>query len=441
MTKRQLLLSAISFSMLPITVFSVIDHPAPRTNLIAYFNITTFWWIVIVLIFVAFLLNSYYYLEKGNSQNMRVIQWYLIWNLFCIVRGGFISENYWDWKGLIGNSFGLLVPLVAYSALNIKLLQSILTNYLKYVLPLFLVFFIIINTDSYGFYLVPIGFLMLFFPVLSVRWKWIIAIFTVLVMSIDLGARSNVIKFGVPSILMLLYYVRFNVSTKLLETIRITLIIIPVILFSLAVSGLFNVFEIDKYVKKDYNAVERDANGNIVEDDLKADTRTFLYVEVLYSAKVFNSWIIGRSPARGNLSETFGYGEDKSGRVGERLGNEVAILNVFTWTGIVGVVLYLFVFYRASYLAVNQSNNIFSKIIGLFIAFRWAYAWVEDINYFTLTTVFLWLTIGFCFSKSFRSMSDKDVQHWVRGIFKFHNGLTKRELQKLKMKRIAENNQ
>jgi len=441
MTKRQLLLSAISLSMLPITVFSVIDHPAPRTNLIAYFNITTFWWIVIVLIFVAFLLNSYYYLEKGNSQNMRVIQWYLIWNLFCIVRGGFISENYWDWKGLIGNSFGLLVPLVAYSALNIKLLQSILTNYLKYVLPLFLVFFIIINTDSYGFYLVPIGFLMLFFPVLSVRWKWIIAIFTVLVMSIDLGARSNVIKFGVPSILMLLYYVRFNVSTKLLETIRITLIIIPVILFSLAVSGLFNVFEIDKYVKKDYNAVERDANGNIVEDDLKADTRTFLYVEVLYSAKVFNSWIIGRSPARGNLSETFGYGEDKSGRVGERLGNEVAILNVFTWTGIVGVVLYLFVFYRASYLAINQSNNIFSKIIGLFIAFRWAYAWVEDINYFTLTTVFLWLTIGFCFSKSFRSMSDKDVQHWVRGIFKFQNGLTKRELQKLKMKRIAENNQ
>jgi len=325
--------------------------------------------------------------------------------------------------------------------LNIKLLQSILTTYLKYVLPLFLVFFIIINTDSYGFYLVPIGFLMLFFPVLSVRWKWIIAIFTVLVMSIDLGARSNVIKFGVPSILMLLYYVRFNVSTKLLETIRITLIIIPVILFSLAVSGLFNVFEIDKYVKKDYNAVERDANGNIVEDDLKADTRTFLYVEVLYSAKVFNSWIIGRSPARGNLSETFGYGEDKSGRVGERLGNEVAILNVFTWTGIVGVVLYLFVFYRASYLAINQSNNIFSKIIGLFIAFRWAYAWVEDINYFTLTTVFLWLTIGFCFSRSFRSMSDKDVQHWVRGIFRFQNGLTKRELQKLKMKRIAENNQ
>lgn len=441
MTKRQLLLNAISFSMLPITVFSVIDHPAPRTNLIAYFNITTFWWIVIVLIFVAFLLNSYYYLEKGNSQNMRVIQWYLVWNLFCIVRGGFVSETYWDWKGLIGNSFGLLAPLVAYSALNTKLLQSILTTYLKYVLPLFLVFFFIINTDSYGFYLVPIGFLMLFFPVLSVRWKWIIAIFSVLVMSADLGARSNVIKFGVPSVLMLLYYLRYRISTKLLEVIRLILIIIPVILFSLAVSGLFNVFEIDKYVKKDYNTVERDANGNIVEDDLKADTRTFLYVEVLYSAKVYNSWIIGRSPARGNLSEAFGYGEDKGGRVGERLGNEVAILNVFTWTGIVGVILYLFVFYRASYLAINQSNNIFSKIIGLFIAFRWAYAWVEDINYFTLTTVFLWLTIGFCFSRSFRSMSDKEVQRWVRGIFRFQNGLTKRELQRIKMKRIAENNQ
>jgi hypothetical protein len=191
----------------------------------------------------------------------------------------------------------------------------------------------------------------------------------------------------------------------------------------------------DNYVKGDYQAVERDENGNIVEDNLKNDTRSFLYTEVLYSAKVFNSWLIGRSPARGNLSVAFGDG-DENGR-GERLGNEVAILNVFTWTGIIGVVLYLIVFYRASYIAIHHSNNIYSKMLGLSVAFRWAYAWVEDINYFSLTYLFLWLTIGLCFSKSFRAMSDNEVKHWARGIFNIYNNkLSRKKIQEIRMKNV-----
>ena len=102
---------------------------------------------------------------------------------------------------------------------------------------------------------------------------------------------------------------------------------------------------------------------------------------------------------------------------GERLGNEVAILNIFTWTGIIGVILYLLVFYRASYMAVNHSNNTFSKILGIFLAFRWFYSWVEDINIFSLTNFFLWVMIGMCFYKSFRALSNKEVSSWVQGIF------------------------
>jgi len=435
MTRRELLLKFISFSILPITVFSVNFYPSPFTNIVTYTQNTTFWWIVIVLILFAFFLYSYYYLEKGNSQNMRIVQWYLLWNVFCFVRGMFIAENYWDWKGLIGNTFGILVPIVAYSATNKILLQSILSFFVKYMLPLFLFFSLIISSNVYGFYLVPIGFLMLCFPALTTRWKFVILLISLLVMTIDLGARSSVIKFGVPVFLMLIYYFRSIISVKIFEFVRIILIVTPFILFGLGVSGVFDVFNMNGYVKGQYQDVEVDENGQKVDDDLKADTRTFLYVEVLYSAKVLNSWLIGRSPARGNLSESFG-ALDETGR-GERLGNEVAILNVFTWTGIVGVILYLFAFYRASYLAINDSNNIFSKIVGLFVAFRWLYGWVEDINGFTLTTVFLWLTIGFSFSKSFRAMSDKEVKYWVRGIFNFGNRLTKREIQEIKMNKVT----
>ena len=91
--------------------------------------------------------------------------------------------------------------------------------------------------------------------------------------------------------------------------------------------------------------------------------------------------------------------------------------NIFTWTGIIGVLLYMMVFYRASYLAINQSKNSYAKLIGLYIAFRWVYAWVEDINNFSLNYFMLWVFIGLCYSHEFRGMTNQEVKWWVRGIF------------------------
>jgi hypothetical protein len=255
----------------------------------------------------------------------------------------------------------------------------------------------------------------LFLPVLTFRWKVILLALSIFVIFIDLNARSNVIKFSVPILLSLIYYPRFYISTKLFEWVRKILFIVPILLFCLAVTDVFNVFNMDDYISGEFKTAETTVEGMSLDADLKADTRSFIYDEVLSTAEKYNSWLIGRSPARGYDSDWFGE-EDMTGRW-ERPGSEVAILNIFTWTGIVGVVLYLMVFYKASYLAINHSNNTFSQILGLFIAFRWLYAWVEDINYFTLTTVFLWFMIGLCYSKSFRGMTNKEVEYWVQGIF------------------------
>jgi len=309
----------------------------------------------------------------------------------------------------------LFIPLVAYVSSNKTVFQLILSSFIKYALPLFFVFAFVISKDAYGFYLVPITFLILFLPILTLRWKLILITFVIIVITADLGARSNVIKFGVPVLLSLIYYFRLFASKSFLEWVRKALFIMPVFLFFLAVTNVFNIFKMDEYLSGTYVTNKVTAEGELVEDNLTADTRTFLYVEVLQTAQKHNSWLVGRSPARGNESEYFGM-NDESGR-GERAGNEVAILNIFTWTGIIGVLLYFMVFYRASYFAINHSNNIFSKILGIFVAFRWMYAWVEDINYFTLTTVFLWFMIGLCFSNSFRAMSDAEVKNWVREIF------------------------
>lgn len=376
---------------------------------------TTLWWVLQAFVLYIFFISKKHFFDVRQAPAMLYVLLYLWWNVFSLARGVFIAENYWDWKVLVFNGMGLLIPVVAYVATNTALMQSIFKYYLKYTLLLILGFSFLIFPDAYGYYLVPISFLVLFFPLLNLRWKLILLAITIFVITVDLGARSNVIKFAVPVLLSLIYYFRFYLSIMLFERIRKLLFIAPFILFTLAATDTFNIFNMNDYVGSDYSTIGVNVDGDAIDDDLKADTRTFLYVEVLQTAEKYNTWLIGRSPARGNESVFFGM-DDMTGR-GERAANEVGILNVFTWTGIVGVLLYCLAFYRASYLAINQSNNTFSQIMGLFVAFRWVYAWVEDVNFFSLTTVFLWLLIGLCYSKHFRSMTNKDVEFWVQGIF------------------------
>jgi hypothetical protein len=416
MYKKQLLLRALPFTLLPITVYSVVGSPNPLFDILSTINITALWWAISLFILFLFCLSAKKLSDKKERALLITVQFYLLWNVFSITRGMFIAENYWDWKGLIINSMALLLPIVSYIGCNPAMVQAMLKSYLKYALPLLLVLAFLISDVAFGYYLAPISFLALLLPAINLRWKLIILALIVFIITIYTDSRSNVLKFSIPVFFSLIYYLRSFLSTKVLELARNLLFIAPILLFCLAATDVFNIFKINEYIEGDYIVTVQDLEtGGQVESDLKADTRTFLYVEVLESAQKFNSWLIGRSPARGNESASFG-SEDMSER-GERLANEAAILNIFTWTGIVGVILHFIVFYKATYLAINRSNNIYLKILGLYIAFRWLYAWVEDFTNFSITFFLLWLMIGMCFSRSFRAMSNKEFESWVRGIF------------------------
>lgn len=415
---KQIISHIIPVTIFLLAIYSVLPFFKPGVPMADSLNNTTAWWAISFLILIVFFLSRYYFFDKRNEDNMLIVWIYLLWNLVCIIRGMFVAEIYWDWKGLIGNAMALMLPIVIFSATNKMVVQSLLSFFIKYALPLFLVFALIIRADAFGFYLIPISFLILFFPALTKRQKMILLFATAIVIIADLNARSNVIKFGVPFLILLLYYFRRNIPVKVMEAARIALFVIPLVFFALGVSGVFNVFNMQDYVKGDISAVGTDNAGNRVELNVMEDTRTFLYEEVLESAIDNNYWLLGRTPARGNDSySTFGLlAVELTGRY-ERLANEVGLANVFTWTGLVGVILYMLIFFRASYLAVNRSRNIYAKMLGIYVAFRWLYSWIEDINSFTLNYFMLMIIIGLCFSESFRNMSNKDITIWVRGMF------------------------
>ncbi|KOH46925.1 hypothetical protein NC99_03250 [Sunxiuqinia dokdonensis] len=403
----------VPFTILPIAVFSVqLYTPVPVGN-------TAFWWLINTLIlFTYFWTVRYSYISPEDRKAILFLKLYLIWNIFSIARGLFAAEIYWDYKGLVNMGMALLLAFVAYISIDKDRVQSILASFVKYLLPFSILAFPLF-LGSWGWIFFPISLLMLFLPILPIRGKILVIVVTIIAGFIDLGTRSHVIKYGMPIILLLAFYTtrHFSLSANLLKIAQKVLMFIPFLFFVLAVSGAFEIFKMDQYIEGNYVEERKSRDGEVVEENLKADTRTFLYVEVIQSAQKYDYWLIGRTPARGN--ETFHFAtesEEITGRP-ERIRNEVGVLNVFTWTGIVGVVLFFLLFYQASFLAVYRSNNIFIKLVGLFVAFRWVYSWVEDYQGFDMNNFVIWLMIGMCFSSAFRKMNNSEVKLWAWGIF------------------------
>jgi len=408
---RKILQILISLTVVPIAIFSVqrfSEKPIGSTAI---------WWLVELCILTIFLVGRFVFFEHENKKHFKIIKWYLVWIIFCLIRGIFMAEMYWDYKALIDNMFTLLLPVVAYTASNTERLQSILSYFIKYALPISPLFLYFLPMGAWGWYFFPIGLLIIFFPVLNRNWKIALFAISLIVMLGDITTRSHLVKYSVPILIVLLYYFRiFIFTTKTLDFIRRVFLFAPWLLFILGVLGIFNVFKINQYIKGDFDDYKVNSEGEIVQG-IATDSRTFIYQEVLQSAKKYNYWLLGRSPARGN--ETFAFAEFTEQITGrnERFRNEANVPNVFTWMGIVGVIFYFSVFIKSSYLAINRSRNIFSKLIGVFVAFRWTWAWIEDAALFDMNNFVIWLLIGICLSNSFRKMNNAEVILWARGIF------------------------
>ena len=418
---RNFFLRLIPLAIFPLAIYSV----SPYTDL--PLGGTSLWWGIKLLILFIFIIGYITYFEKENNKYVRFVGIYLLWNLVAIFRGVFAAEIYWDYKNLISNTFALLFPIVVYVTSNKEVLRLILSNYVRYGLLLFLLLMPFLGPGVWGWYLFPISFLMFFFPAIKISWKIILILITLLAAFGDITVRSHVIKYGIPVLLMFIFYFRFLIpSVKYLEFIRRIFMLLPWLFLFLAVSGIFNVFQINEYMEGLKH--EKSEGGQALDQD----SRTFLYQEVLESAQKYDYIFMGRTPARGNETKWFAKESmEVTGRK-ERIKNEAGILNVFTWTGVVGVVLFFLIFYQSSYLAVNKSSNIYVKLIGLFVAFRWMYVWVEDFNDLNMNCFIIYTMIGVCSSLSFRRMNNAEVELWARSIFeKKYAKIYKLHIQKL----------
>lgn len=373
------------------------------------------WIFQLLFLYITFNINSSKNLINSDWNLLKV---YLAWCFFNIIRGAlfYTLGNYWIWKSLIVGSFDVLIPSLVYVYSNPQIIGKILRYWYKYALFLFVILFPFLSKGAYHFYLGPIYIVGCFWSIYKRKWRCIILFLLLLMMVADYGARSQVIKTGVVFLLSIGYIYRRFITYSMLKAIHWICYILPIILLILGLSGTFNIFE-DLSSSNEGKYVEQkiDKDGNVVDDDLSSDTRTFIFVEIINSAINNNYVIWGRTPARGNDSLSFGAvnAEDLKTGLYERHANETGLPSLFTWLGLVGLVLLSLIYLRSSYLAVYKSNNLFIKYLGCFVAFRWAYGWIEDMYCYQPMILALWMMIGMCISEKFRNMNDAEMKLWL----------------------------
>lgn len=385
---------------------------------------TTISWLLYAAILFVFLYEQRRRKVSFVQDGYWIVTLYLLWAVVGIARGFFVSENYWETKALIRNAFILLFPLCVYAFYSPFVVKKTLRLWCFVAIPAFFLFFYWVAGIT-QFYLGPIYLLLCFLPLIRNKlWVCVIGFLGLLLLTYDIeDQRSQFLKAAMSLAVMLACFFRGVIGDRLLRFVHWTFYVIPVVLLVLGISGKFNIFQdINKNYKGKY--VSSKINEYGTHADMSADSRTFIYYEVITSAIDNNYVLFGRTPARGNDTSAF---EDLADNLKsvyndvnikrERSGNEVCFPNIFTWLGLVGMLLYIGIYLVASFMGLYRSRNYYVKLLAVYVAFNFMYGWVENVANIDILNVNYWLMISICLSSKFREMGDRKFGLWVNKIF------------------------
>lgn len=368
----------------------------------------------IYILLIILLLRYFFKTDKSHRlRDYLPINIYSVYIAISILCGYFVPNGYWMWKVFIINQITLLFILFLYYFSSPYNVFYFLKKWVKYAIIAFIPFSIFMTKDSYGIYLGPIIFLLIYLKHIPFKYRIVLLILSVLACS-DLGARSILFKF-IPAILLgITLLLKIKIPRKIFNISAIIFFITPIIFFTLGVTGIYNIFQYQNNSSKQLTQIKINKEGERIEENLLADTRTFIYRSVLTSSVVNNSILFGMTPAKSAFVEEF---DNKITRQTGRK-NECGIANLYTWCGAVGVILMMFIYMQAVRLAINHSKNYSIKLLGVYIAYRWIIFWIEDIQDPTIDNVILYMMIAVAYSKAFRNMSDIRFKLFVSNLFK-----------------------
>ena len=337
-----------------------------------------------------------------------------------MMRGIFAVEGYWGYKGWVNCVHSAFSYVLIFPLGSPLIARKILQYWNKYIIPLFLLFGLwSMKADFYPFQIpfIYYFYILLFSIAVSNHKARLIIIVGTVCTLMSIENRSAIIKTIVAISLCATIYLYYDLRKVTHIVIQFFSYLIPIVLLILGLTGTFNIFqdladdEPTTIIRYNDEADEQ----NVGEQDLTADTRTLLYIDVVLSAIEGDYVLFGNSIGRGNISSKIWYDVEEMGN--ERLMNEAHMLNIFTWMGILGMILYTFMYLQASCLGLFCSRNKYVPIIACAVAFHWAMMWLEECPSFNPMDYALFLLIGMSFSPAFRNMTDAEFKLWFHSCF------------------------
>lgn len=364
-----------------------------------------------LLLAVSFVIMRKYF-RQDAAPTYPLFSIYFLWVFICCLRGVFAVDVYWSARALATNAPTLFIPVLVYVFSLPEVTRQVLSVWFRIFIPVFFLFILTLNPDFYASLLNPLLMLVPWLPLLPRRWKLVVLVMACLMVCISMGARSQILKALVALSLLAFYCGRTLLKDCFYRMMRHVLFLLPTLFLVLGLGGVFNVLDVGSYTG---------VPGSSMEDDLLADSRSIVFEEVATSSVKDGCILLGRTPAQGyetnfqmSQDERQSYQDQK-----RRAWCEPVLLNIFAWTGVAGLVLYTGFYWQASYLAIYRSNNRWMKLLGVFVAFRWLWGWLEDTNFnLDIMNVSLWMMIAMCYSSRFRAMTDRELHEWVGSIFR-----------------------
>jgi len=337
----------------------------------------------------------------------------LTWSCITLARGALVATDYWAWKSLATNHlFMYLMPLGIVIGLNSAYFKRTYSTILLVALPIaFLTIPLTLTLFNEIFQraTLPVFMLLLTLPFISRSWKFFVIFVAIISVALDLSYRTNVLRIMVATSLAMLFMFRLRPTLMALNAAWLISLLVPLLLLGLGLSGKYNLFRDGLTFDAAVTVIE---GGVARESAISADTRTFLYDEVLTSMKKRgSSFIMGQGAGTGY--ESIYFSESIVGANG-RGGSEVGFLNTLLYSGVIGVILYAAMLFIAALYAFNRSNNDLCKAFGLFLLFKWVTFFIEDIPRMDLNFFCIWIIIGLCLSKSFRQLNNAQVRSIFR---------------------------
>lgn len=365
------------------------------------------------LLLITFGIISLIHFKFDNNYLKVIYILYCGWQCYTISRG-FTFDRKYLYNFIFDAWFGVLpyfVPIILLLPKNIIYLKKLFVSI--GILGLFFVVCSILYRkqlgevgDNYSSQMImeifsktlsiPCGFLLITYIYQPNKRKILAFIVIALTLLLALIRARRAITFMCTSYLLIFYIIYLYVNK-----IRISNLI-----FSLSLIGLLS-FAGYKY----YNENKK-GTFSLISERVNDDTRTPVE-DCFYEDMKMKDWIIGKGMMGEYYCPNVDDATDENNYTDYRSMIETDYLNIILKGGIISLGLLLLIAVPAVFKGLFYSKNILSKAAAL-----WILLWIIDlypatVTTFTLNYILVWVSIGICYSKKIRNMSESAIKEII----------------------------